>query len=184
MLLCLTIGLMIGWPLLRLSQRAADYPVRQTLLDLTVLLSTIQVVLWPLRLVTPWSIERTAVIDATLVAWLLLTSAFVAAAIGSHRALIRTLTMVICIALCLAGPMLGWLGTMTGIVMEPDRYAIISPLTSVHRLAEGGGAPPDADDWLMLRWIAITVVMAWIAVLILPRRELIVRTETSQPERS
>ena len=38
MLLCVAAGLMIGWPLLRLSQTRPPYPIRQTLLDLLVLL--------------------------------------------------------------------------------------------------------------------------------------------------
>jgi len=38
MILSVVIGLMIGWPLLRLSQEATRLPIRQTLLDLVVLL--------------------------------------------------------------------------------------------------------------------------------------------------
>src|SRR5437773_335452 len=49
MMLCVTIGAMIGWPLLRLSQRRPALPVRQTLLDLIVMIALIQVVIWPLR---------------------------------------------------------------------------------------------------------------------------------------
>ena len=58
MLLCVTTGLMIGWPLLRLSQATSPAPLRQTLLDLVVLLSMAQVVIWLLRLVTTWSPAR------------------------------------------------------------------------------------------------------------------------------
>ena len=78
MVQCVVIGLMIGWPLLRLSQSSPDLPVRQTLLDLAVLIGLVQVVLWPLRLVTNWTPLRTAAIDATLCGWLLLAGAVVA----------------------------------------------------------------------------------------------------------
>ncbi|MHC5025110.1 MAG: hypothetical protein ACYTGG_14600, partial [Planctomycetota bacterium] len=71
MLLCVAIGIMIAWPLLRLSQRSTPRPLAQTLLDLTVLAALIQVVIWPLRLVTPWSPQRTAAVDATLLGWML-----------------------------------------------------------------------------------------------------------------
>src|SRR5688572_24541171 len=83
MLFCVTTGLMIGWPLLRLSQPRPPYPVRQTLLDLMVLLGLVQVVVWPLRLVTNWTPLRTAAIDATLAGWVMIAGAVVAAAISS-----------------------------------------------------------------------------------------------------
>src|SRR5262245_39320097 len=60
MLLCVAIGLLIGWPLLRLSQSRPAYPLKQTMLDLLVLLGLVQVVIWPLRLVTNWTPYRTA----------------------------------------------------------------------------------------------------------------------------
>jgi hypothetical protein len=177
MLLCLIIGLLIGWPLLRLSQRRAHYPVRQTFLDIIVLLSTVQVVLWPLRLVTPWSTQRTAIIDATMAGWLLLAAAIVAAAIRTNNHVARVAAMLVCLGLCLAGPTLAWAGVATGVIAEPDRYALISPLTATHRLASEGGAPPRTEDWTTIRWLGATVCIAWCAVLILPRRELHIDTE-------
>ncbi|MCP3981514.1 MAG: hypothetical protein GY716_19625, partial [bacterium] len=115
MLLCLASGLMIGWPLLRLSQTRSAAPIRQTVLDLVVILSMVQVIIWPLRLVTTWSLSRTAAIDATLAGWTLLAGAVVTAAITTDRRGPRNLAMIACMAMCLLGPALGVAGVMRGV---------------------------------------------------------------------
>lgn len=53
------VGLGIGWPLLRLTQAPSAAPIRQSLADLVALVFLFQVVAWPLRLVTAWSMDRT-----------------------------------------------------------------------------------------------------------------------------
>jgi hypothetical protein len=168
MLLCLVIGLMIGWPVLRLSQHATARPIAQTLLDLVVLLALTQVVIWPLRLVTPWTVARTAAIDATLSGWVLLTGAIVASAVGSSVNGVRTLAMVVCLGLCLLGPALAAWGPVGGV----DTLGLIglSPLMAVHTLGQGGGAPISAEQW---RWIALlggTVGTVWIVLLVVLSR--------------
>ena len=114
MLVYIGIGLMIGWPLLRLSQSAVARPIMQTVLDLIVLLSLIQVVIWPLRLVTPWTLGRTAALDATLVGWTVLGGAVVASAIGSRRTGVRNLAITACLAMCLAGPAVVAIAALVG----------------------------------------------------------------------
>lgn len=164
MLLCMTVGLIIGWPLLRLSQRAAAHPIRQTLLDLAVLLALTQVVLWPLRLVTSWSAGRTAALDATLAGWLVLAGAIVASAIGTHRAGPRSLAMLACIGLCVLGPAGAWLGVVSGV--EAMSLIDLSPLLAVLTLGQGGGAPPTAEQWRWILLLGIAGLAAWAALLI------------------
>ena len=162
MLLCVTTGLMIGWPLLRLSQATASAPLRHTLLDLAVLLSMAQVVLWLLRLVTTWSPARTAAIDATLAGWAVLAGALVAGAIGSERRGPRNLAMIACLGLCLLGPALAVIGVMSGV----DSMSLIelSPLMAVRSLGNGGRAPLTFEQW---RWIGLlwsAAVIAWLVL--------------------
>jgi len=164
MLLCVMIGLMIGWPLLRLSQRTVAHPVGQTLLDLVVLLALTQVVVWPLRLVTPWSITRTAAIDLTMMSWVVLAGAIVASAVGSDRAGVRSLAMLACLGLCLLGPALASVGATTGV--DASTLIALSPLMAVHTLGEGGGAQPLADQWRWIMFLAFGAVAVW-AVLLL-----------------
>lgn len=162
MLLCVTIGLVIGWPLLRLSQSRPWHVFAQTWLDLLVLLGLLQVVIWPLRLVTTWTTWRTAAIDATIVGWLLLAGAIVAAAVASDRRGPRILAMLACVAMCIAGPALAWLGLMTGV--HASELIGLSPLMAVNTLSEGISTHPSSTQWMWigLLWFADAVV--WIAL--------------------
>ncbi|MHC4130229.1 MAG: hypothetical protein ACYTE6_13375 [Planctomycetota bacterium] len=165
MLICLAIGLVIGWPLLRVSQPPMPFPVRQVLLDLVVLLALVQVVIWPLRLVTPWSPARTAALDATLVAWALLAGAFVAAVAGSPRAGPRNLAMLGCAGMCVIGPVLALacLGVPT-LERVGQKLARIGPLLEVHFLSAGGGSPPAGEQWVWIGLVGLAAVACWIGL--------------------
>ncbi len=155
-------GLMFGWPLLRLSQPASPHPVRQTVIDLLVLLSMVQVVVWPLRLVTRWTVDRTAAIDAVFIGWLLLAGAVVASAIGTRRAGPRVLAMFVLLGLGLGGPLL-WLIEPPEWVSGPrtgHALARMSPFMFTHHLGDGGGAPLTIRDW---RWVGLLHAAAMIA---------------------
>jgi hypothetical protein len=53
------VGIAIAWPMLRLAGRASSVPLTQSIFDGLAILVLLQVVLWPLRLVTAWSLSRT-----------------------------------------------------------------------------------------------------------------------------
>lgn len=162
MLLSVTIGLMIGWPLLRLSQRPAAAPFRLTVLDLIVLLALLQVVLWPLRLVTPWTATRTAAIDATLGTWTILAGAVVASASGSQRSGPRLLAMLACLGMCLAGPALAWVGVMAGV--DAIDMIHLSPIIALRALGSEGGAPVSTEQWVSLSVIGVAGAAVWTAL--------------------
>jgi hypothetical protein len=162
MLICVTAGLMLGWPLLRLSQDRPPYPLRQTWLDLIVLLGLVQVVIWPLRLVTSWTPQRTAAIDATLAGWVLLAGAVIAAAITTDRRGPRTLAMTACVGMCLMGPGLAWLGASIG--LNAMQLVEVSPFMAVRSLADAGGGQPSGDKWLWIIVLAAADLAAWMAL--------------------
>lgn len=178
MLLCTTIGLTIAWPMLRLSQARCAQSIRRTLLDLAVLVALVQVVVWPLRLVTPWSVARTLAVDGTLVAWTALAGAIVA--VGSRfRARGRTLTMASILALVLAVPLVEHVGrellrpTSHGAASDEDdaaewpvaaAFTRLSPVTAIHALTGGGPARPESTDRISLATAAFAAFVAWIAV--------------------
>lgn len=173
MLLCVTIGLMIGWPLLRLSQTRHWHVIAQVWLDLLVLLGLLQVVIWPLRLVTTWSTWRTAALDATMAGWLLLAGAVVAAAISTDRRGPRMLAMFACLAMCLAGPALAWLGLMTGV--QAGELVGLSPLMAVRTLSEGISTHPSRMQWMWIGLLWFADIAVWIALIVamrIGRREL------------
>ncbi len=162
MLVCIGIGLMIGWPLLRLSQSPTARPIVQTVLDLTVLVLLIQVVIWPLRLVTPWTVARTAALDATLVGWTVLGGAVVASAVGSRRSGVRNLAITACLAMCLLGPALAVIGAIVG--SSAEQLMDIGPLVAVYRLAQGAAAPVTGPQWVMIVMPAAAAGLAWTAL--------------------
>ncbi len=166
MLISAAIGLIIGWPLLRVSQSRAEYPMTQTLLDLIVLLALVQVVIWPLRLVTPWSPARTAALDATLVVWTILAGALVASATGSDRTGPRNIAIIACVTMCLAGPVLAMIGirgsAMPGLT---PRLLQVGPLLEVYTLSHGGRTAPAGGQWMWISMVALAGAAAWGALI-------------------
>ncbi len=162
MLICVVIGLLIAWPLLRLSQPATAFPIRQTLLDLVVLLALVQLVIWPLRLITPWSTLRTAAIAASLIGWTTLAGAVVASAVGSPHAGPRNLAILACLTMCLAGPTIAWLRLVIG--FGPGRLVSFGPPLEIYDLTGGGGAPPAGEQWRWLVVLGLASFAAWLGL--------------------
>lgn len=161
MLISVSLGLMIGWPLLRLSETRSPWPIRQTLLDLIVLLSMTQIVLWPLRLVTTWSNERTLALDLVLIGWAALAAAVTAAAIGSDQRGPRILAMLACVGMCLAGPLLAWISVGFGV--NAFELVELSPLFAIHALTESSG-PILAPQWMLITLLLIAAIAGWTAL--------------------
>lgn len=162
MLVCVIIGLTIGWPLLRLSQATPRFPIRQVLLDLIVLLALVQIVLWPLRLVTTWSPARTLAVDATIAGWAALAGAIVASAVTTHRAGPRALAMAGCVGLCLLGPALAWVGLLTG--KDWVQLIELSPLMAVATLTQAN-APPATQQWVHISLILTAATATWLILM-------------------
>lgn len=185
------IGLMALWPALRLSQElipagwmpplpgaggvaspnalqggstplgGAWWRPRLIFTDWFCLLLVFQVVLWPLRLSTRWSVPQAAWLDAAVAAWSLLTGAvivFFSGPPGANSAGIGTETrsgsggrrawgMAACVALLLAEPLLLGLvnfgASQGGGAVWPLR---VSPIQVIWELA----GPP--DRWAVRAW--------------------------------
>lgn len=89
----LAVGVSAGWPLLRLAGAPSLEPARQSAIDAVALFTLAQIVVWPLRLVTTWTIPRTIAIDCALAASIASIAAVLACAHGSRS--IRTRTLVL-----------------------------------------------------------------------------------------
>lgn len=163
MLVCVTLGITIAWPVLRLSQSTPRFPMRQVLLDLLVLLALVQIVLWPLRLVTTWSPARTLAADATIAGWATLAAAFVAAGIVSTRPGPRVLSMVACLSLVLLGPFLAWIGVMAG--TDWTRLVELSPLMAIGTLTQAS-TPPASRSWSDIGLLLAAAGLAWMGLAI------------------
>lgn len=155
-------GILIAYPLLRLTQPVTSRPMRRAILDLAVLLGAIHAYLWPVRLATQWSLERTAAID------LLLCGAALAAVglvlLGTRREHGRTAWMLLVLALTagpiVAGPLLAaiagasWLrdgslgdGSPGDGWLDVGSIAPALPFVALERLASSTTVPLGADEW-------------------------------------
>jgi len=150
LLVMIAIGWTILWPLLRLSQYPSIWPARQTLLDLLVLGCLLQVVLWPVRLLTRWTPERTAAIDLMLLAWISITGALVAVTTGSASLKARTFAMAV---LMLPLPA----------ILHPE-FRPYAALTGPGVLAREGGAPMLRSEWVVPVVLSAAALLSWIAV--------------------
>ncbi len=83
----------IGWPLLRLSSSTRPRPVLSALLDTIAIAVLWQIVLWPMRLVTTWPVERLLTVDAEAIAACALTGGVVAWSTSRNRG--RTAAMMV-----------------------------------------------------------------------------------------
>jgi len=175
MLLCIMIGLAIAWPLMRVSQAPTHWPIRRVLLDLVALLALAQVIIWPVRLVTVWSVERTFAIAVFVAGWTALVGAVIAVstAVPNRNALSRAMGMAVCCAFCVLGPGVGWiLAAMastrgSGLAWDGALAPWLGPLIGLHTLTAGGVAPLSADDWRAISTTLAAAVAAWIAAPIL-----------------
>jgi hypothetical protein len=136
-LLAMTAGLVIGWPLLRLTLPSRRWPRRGVMLDLAVILGAIQISVWPMRLAAGWSIERTIAIDACLVGWAFVASAFCLWGSRSDEPRPRTVAMATLLAM-LAAPVLVSLTGGAGLSSAIEHPIVVAtePFLAVHRLAD------------------------------------------------
>lgn len=195
MLLAIVIGFSVGWPLVRLSGAPRAWPIRQALLDAIVLGCLAQVIVWPLRLVTPWLPERSAAIDLCLGGWAMLTAAFVAlGTVPAQRggAWLRAGSMAACVAAIAAGPMIAFAidGSLPFAAMPQSSeewwaWARWSPITAMHALSAPDPTALTTVEWRAARTGWIIAIAAWIAVVaaqpFLRRLTRIDATETTLP---
>ena len=170
MCLSLAIGICLAWPLVRLSGPNRAWPIRQSILDVVVLLSLAQVVVWPLRLVTPWVIERSVAIDLCIVGWALAVTAMVALgtiAVQWGASTRRVVAMTIVVVMIIAAPTMSLyfsgqlpfsVGESPSVLEAWRRAAEWSPLTAIHALSAANPKPPSDDEWRLVWggwWVAI-----------------------------
>ena len=168
------VGVAIGWPLLRLSARPSSAPVAQAAIDGLSVFVLLQVVIWPLRLVTNWTLPRAVAVDTALAATILITGALLAATQGSPTRRTRTVAMMLA-ALLTLGPWLALLsvnlvsGTATDVeALGPavaDALTALSAPTLLARFSEPSTIDPsDADRALVFRAFALAMA-AWAVAL-------------------
>ena len=99
LLLTCAVGMVIVWPFVRLSQTSRDRMIIRTIVDALTLACLWQLIIWPLRLGTPWPIERTLLLDLLGIISLTGSVGIIAAASAFQNSLARGFAMICCILL-------------------------------------------------------------------------------------
>ncbi len=143
LLLSVTLGITLLWPMTRLSQLPPrKAPVSAVLKDLVVLLLPVQALVWPhaLGMLSGWPVSVVAAVALTIAAWALVTGGVLAVALATMRpdagAGVRGAWMGVFVALSAGLPL--WLlisgayDVVEGAAMvDPPRGRMLSPLTAL-----------------------------------------------------
>ena len=149
LLLTCAVGMIIVWPLVRLSLPPRDRTILRTIVDALTLACLAQLIVWPLRLGTPWPIERTLLLDLLMIISLIGSAGIIAAASALQSSLVRGFAMIACILLAVGLQMpLAAIGfTPTGIsnlfLSNIVQGGIPSLLTSMNSTA----SMPELIEW-------------------------------------
>lgn len=155
------IGIVVGWPLLRLSGRPVPRPAMQAALDGFALFMLLQIVVWPLRLVTAWTLSRTLALDAAIAAAIAMTGALLALWAGRAEPAPRASAMATFVLLAMAAPLARWFG---GLDAPPWPVESISPPALLSRFSAPKPLDPDAADFRVLETAGWVAAALWIAV--------------------
>ena len=173
------VGIAIGWPLLRLSGRPSSAPLLQSVFDAFAVFVLLQVVVWPLRLVSSWSLPRTWLVVATIGLAVALSGAVLALAGSSSSRRVRTGTMaaivvaaVLPIAIGIVGEAVAPTGS-PGFASAPEPGSVASwrtvleaavPASSptlLWRCAAAIPLDPASSEWALVRHGAILAAGLW-----------------------
>ena len=176
--LLIGVGIAIGWPLLRLSARPSRAPFAQAAIDGISIFVLMQVVVWPLRLVTSWTLARAVAIDAAMAAAIMLSAALLASSQSSPSHRRRTWSMVIAVALVL-GPAMA--DMLWNVVWDTDgasglvatALSSLSAPTLLARFAQPSTIDPSPTDRALVFSAFFVATAVWViaVVALLARRK-------------
>lgn len=154
LLLCsIVIGGTWAWPMLRLSGGIPRRPIRNSLLDWLSLAILLQILIWPVRLVTTWTVMRVAIIDSYLCVWLLISAGVIALSLRAGG-IIRSWAMLLLIAWTTLPHLLG---TFPGI---SSNVILASPLGQIWQSCSQGAEDPSSESWNRVGiWLVIALVI-------------------------
>ena len=155
MVMCIAIGCFIAWPLVRLTVAPRPAVRMRTALEIVALVALIQIVIWPLRLVTSWSVPRVLWLDLEMISTLALLGGLTI--LSMHRAGFRTVSMAIIVAWMIV-PALVEFG------LGGDILGTASPLIRVWNLTQGGAAPIPLNAWAGPLVTTVLAVGIWVSI--------------------
>ena len=169
MVLSAVVGLMLMWPVVRLSERtprggrASILP--GVLVEWLCLVLVFQAVVWPLRVISDWRTDQTVWLDLAVVGWSLLTAALVALGLQWRRPVPRTAMMGLCALLVVGEPMVMWLAGVVGLGAAWSMR--VSPLETVWMLSHPIAAVRLAPWPGRVLTAAVAGVLAWVVLAVM-----------------
>lgn len=155
MVLMTLIGVALLWPMVRLSQQFPARRGRALAADLLVMLAPVQAVVWPMGLLTHWSLEVTGALAASVGSWALFSAGMLAWAWREDSPAARCGWMLtIALAMVVAPSVLVW---WPGAWSEGGRQLLMysSPLTSAWAITGAPSGLAPAMQWW--EWALIAV---------------------------
>lgn len=148
-------GMFVAWPLIRLSQVQGDRVLGTTMIDAISLACLWQLVLWPLRLATPWPIERALLVDIAAIATLAGVSGFVAAGSAWTRSSARGLAMICSLTLAT-----GILLPLAAIGSPTHDFSMVflGGIPTILSLMDSPTSHPTSGDWQAVAWFSLVNV--------------------------
>ena len=152
-------GMMTAWPLLRLSQPPRDRTIARPVIDALTLACLWQLLVWPLRLATPWPTERTLLIDLLALASLAGVAGLVAAASAWRSSILRALAMAACILVAVGISM-----PLAALGFQPSPFSAVfmGGIPTLLTVMNSEGSLPNEIDWENL--VVISVVSGALCV--------------------
>ena len=174
MVVIVVCGLSVLWPMTRLSQMPPERPLRAMLIDLVALLAPVQAVVWPMPLLTTWTLGIAAGLNLMIASWGLLAGVLVAHGSASRSMATRTLLMMGAVFLAGAAPALALFIGSAGSPSMPGWWEMLSPITATLALTEApGNQTPQMSglEWI-LAGAPLLVALVLLSLLrpVLPRR--------------
>lgn len=165
MLFAGSLGLMLGWPAFRLSERVRPGSmlrgVAVVLFDWLAMIGVYQAVIWSLHLLAGWPLSRGLVLDAAIAGWSLLTGLIIAAARLWPGVAARWVGMVLCVALVLAEPVMVWASLASGGEAWSMR---VSPVQALWVLTEPPSRGEDGSWNQHIMLICFIALSGWLAL--------------------
>ncbi len=177
----LTVGVMVFWPLIRLSQAAPPEGSRLAVLkDLAVVLIPLQAVVWPQMFLARWNINIVEATSLAIIAWGLLVGALLVIAIRSNMTW-RSAWMLLVVVLAIGGAGIAIVSGLTSPdLLRPRRPGAAHTLV----LASGAGLVADIsadrswsgawalvlpEHWRAVRWTYGVAGASWVVALFVTR---------------
>lgn len=157
------LGIAVIWPMYRLGFGGVQRPIRVVLLDLIALISTLQVVVWPMRLLMPWTMEKIIALDAFLMVWALLIGAVISFFLHFDRTLARSTGMLCCLVLSMSAPTLFVLSGSRSMAAAQELLHW-SPVSGAWIMGRRSDAHPPLAEWWRLAFIGAAAMLCWMAV--------------------